>query len=177
MAGRNPAEAVENYRGPLQRALSCAILAVLNVRGGYQPGREHGLTLGDGGVQPLRGVNLSFSIAQRYRIVEDPTPGQGPWRVQTTSYSYSLETRDEQEVLRYDWHPFAEGEISFPHVHLGAGARVGLPELRVAHLPTGRISVEQFVDLLLTDFGAEALKDDWRTILAQTSQGFSDWGS
>ena len=43
-----------------------------------------------------------------------------------------------------------------PHLHIGygAGGRLVRPDLRDAHLPTRRISVEEFVRCVIVDFHA-----------------------
>ncbi len=92
MPGRTPAEAVNNFLGPLQRVISCVTRAQLNVKGGYYPTTDepHALVLGDGLPQKLPGeTDLSLVLKQFYYVirVEDPdrTPGRSaPPNITTT---------------------------------------------------------------------------------------------
>jgi hypothetical protein len=48
-------------------------------------------------------------------------------------------------------------------MHLGAAAELGFAALGRAHLPTGRIGLEDAI----RDLGAEACRDDWRDVLGE----------
>lgn len=67
---------------------------------------------------------------------------RGPWKVQTTAYFYELR-RGEHELIAYHWHPQGASSYTTPHLHIGPGAELGFAALRRAHLPTGRIAVEE----------------------------------
>ena len=58
--------------------------------------------------------------------------------------------------------------MTFPHLHLVQGAAVGRQELQTAHLPTGRVSIEQFLQVCFGDFKAEPLRDNYEAILAES---------
>lgn len=171
MPGRTPAEAVVDYRDPIQRAVDCVVPTVVNIRGGYHPSdRPHSLILGDGSPQRLRGTRIVISLSHLYRVMllEDPDDPRGSWGVNTVGYMYALCEREGPEILSYHWHPFREGEFTLPHLHLGAGAGIGRPELVAAHLPTGRIAIEDFLRLVLRDFGATPRRSDWEAVLSET---------
>lgn len=173
MAGKTPREAVQNFVGPLQTALSCVTNSVLQIYGGYYPRSEpHVATIADGDPVPLRGDSrISLQIRHWYRIVEDAGP-RGPWKVQTAGYYYSLKDSSDQEILAYHWHP--QSEPTFPHLHLEAGAGIGRQELTKAHLPTERISLEHVLRIALNDFGCYPLKPDWEEVLAQTQSAYDE---
>lgn len=162
---------------PLQRALSCASPSVVNVGGGYYPRNDpHILVLGDGGPQRLRESDLTLSIFQQYHVI--PVPDErGPWKVSIAGYVYIVEDGNGAEVIGYHWHPFAQGEILAPHLHLGAGSKVGRVELSRAHLPTGRVSVEDLLTTLFRDFAVRPLRDDWPAVLEETRRAFEVWRS
>ena len=57
--------------------------------------------------------------------------------------------------------------IVTPHLHLEQGARVGRPEVRDAHLPTGAISVGTLLRFLIQDLLVTPERQDWEPILAE----------
>lgn len=172
MAGNTPSEAVNNFLGPLQLAISCVTRTVVSVSGGYHPRPDpHVATIGNGGPVPLSGdSNISLVLRHHYRIVEDSRP-RGPWKVSTAGYYYILcESSSSKEILGYHWHP--DVEPSFPHLHLEAGARVGREEFAKAHLPTGRVALEDVLRLAINGFGIKPLREDWSDILDSTQTKF-----
>jgi hypothetical protein len=175
--GKTPREAVQNYVTPLQQAVSCVSKAVLRPSG-YDPSDEPLVLLSQQMPDRLATTDLYFDVAQWFRIIEDPA--NGPWRVTTEGYKYTIETEDGEEILGYHWHPRSLSHIREPHLHLGTGARIGRSELETAkaHLPTGRVSMEDFIQLLIEVFAAHPRRD-WRTILKATGDLFwkyASWG-
>jgi hypothetical protein len=172
LAGRTPHEAVREFIGPLQLALSCVTSEVLRAGGYHVADEPHALTLGRGLPVRLRGEGrLSLTFDHHYRIVEDPGP-RGPYKCSTTSYLYGLDDSDGREVLSYQWHPSGRSPVTWPHLHLGAGAAVGRLELARAHLPTGRVSIEEVLRLAISELGVEPLREDWREVLERTQQAY-----
>ncbi|HZB83603.1 MAG TPA: hypothetical protein VE288_12265 [Rubrobacteraceae bacterium] len=45
-------------------------------------------------------------------------------------------------------------------------------ELQAAHLPTGRVSLEAFIRLLIEDFEVPTLRGDWEEALARSEEEF-----
>ncbi|MBI4579704.1 MAG: hypothetical protein HY718_08385 [Planctomycetes bacterium] len=176
MAGRTSAQAVQAFVDPLQLALSCVTDAVVNIGGGYHPADEpHALTLGDGSPVRLRGdPPLALSVILHYRIVR-ATGQRGLWRVQAIGYLYALEDPDGREVLAYHWHPLGHSAVLHPHLHLGAGARVGFPRLSDAHLPTGWVALEAVLRLAVADLGVEPRRADWDEVLRRTQKALEQW--
>ena len=173
MAGKSPAEAVNAYLDPLTRALSCVTRGVLNVSpGGYLAELSpHALVLGNGR-QRLAG-GLVLGLEQAYEIVEAEGE-RGPWKCSTTWYAYSLDDEDG-EIIAYHWHPAGDSDVTRPHAHLGPGAQVGRAGLAKAHLPTNRVSVEDFLLLGIRDLGVKPQRKDWPKILEETRETFEDW--
>jgi hypothetical protein len=124
----------------------------------------------------LGGTSLYFDVGQWFYIVEDPV--NGPWRVTTAGYKYTIETEDAEEILGYHWHPDSPSPFKYPHLHLGKGAQIGRRELEGAklHLPTGRVSMEDFIRLVVEVFNARA-REDWRDVLSRTARRFWDFAS
>lgn len=173
MAGRTPPEAVQRFLDSLQRSLSCVTGAVLNPKGGYHPSEfPHPLTLGSGlPVELGGGSGLAMAVRQQYRIAERPSRHE-PWKVTTVAYYYTLRESGGSEIISYQWHPNQRSAVTYPHLHLGAGAgdlRSGLTE---SHLPTGRVALEDFVRLLIEGFGARPLREDWEEVLEKSRAEF-----
>lgn len=178
MAGASPKQPVENFVRPLQRALSCVTTAVIDRQGGYDLGVIYALTVNAGEPVRLARVarpsDIAIRIGQQYRIVH-AEGDRGPLKVQTVAYMYTLEDADGREVFGYHWHPESRSPSSFPHIHFGAGAMVGRAEVQRAHFPTGRVSVEEFLRLLIEAFDVRTRRRDWRAVLQQTQAAFSKW--
>lgn len=176
MVGRTPHEAVTNFYLPLQKAVDCVTRAVLDVGGGYYVAdKPHILSFVDAESIKLSGdTGLRLRIIHWYYVVED-TGDRGPWKVATAGYSYALRQSDECEIISFHWHPKSESSITFPHLHLGPGAEVGLRALATAHIPTGRIAIEDVLRLAIIDFGVKPRREDWQDILNESQAAYEEW--
>jgi hypothetical protein len=175
LAGRTPAEAVGAFLAPLQQAIGCLTPTILNVSGGYHVAdRPHALTLGDGDPVRLAGEHdLSLSVMQQYVLAES-AGARGPWKVRTTAYLYELQ-RNEAELLVYHWHPSGVSPQTNPHLHIGPAAELGFKPLQGAHVPTGRIALEELLRMAVVEFGARPRRKDWDQVLERTQVGYEDW--
>lgn len=176
MAGRSPHEAFRNFLDPLQRAVSCVTRDVIYHQGGHFPHPvPHVLTLGKARLVKLAGRGgIHLSMIMHYRLV--PAEGErGPWKVSTVAYYYNLHDAGGKEIISYQWHPESRSSATNPHLHLGAGALVGHAELAKAHLPTGRVALEDVIRIAITDLGADPLRPDWQEVLAESQRAFEDW--
>ena len=117
------------------------------------------------------GTDRTIQVSQQYRLIESPDPRE-PWRVKTVAYHYTLGETEGHEILSYQWHPNVPGSVSFPRLHLQHGARLGRPEFERAHLPTGRVTLEDFVQLLIGDFSVPPTREDWEQALEESSREF-----
>lgn len=163
MPGRSPAEAIHTFVDPLKYALAAVARANICLSpGGYAPqlGTEYSWTLNDGEGATLRGGYVLYA-AMKFRVIEDPT--NGPFRVTTNAYGYSLEEDGDSEIFAVHWHP--DGAYKRPHVHLGSWAAANGPIDYRHHLPTGRMTFEQSIRWAL-EFGVEPLGDDSDSRLA-----------
>jgi len=52
-------------------------------------------------------------------------------------------------------------------MHLGVAAELGFADLGSAHLPTGRIGLDDLLRLAIRDLGVEPRRDDWREVLGE----------
>jgi hypothetical protein len=101
---------------------------------------------------------------------------RGPWKVETRAYSYALCGVEGAELLAYHWHPETEEEgrrVREPHLHVRDPRAPRWP-LRKAHLPTGRVALEDVV-VLAIELGAKPLRRDWRVVLVRTRAAFHRW--
>lgn len=176
MAGKDPRGAVQAYVRPLQQALSCVTDKILTRPQDYSPGRIHVLTFAtDDGLAPLAsrtripGSRFLLSFSQHYRIIHvSDEPDRGPWNVSTAAYLYELDDADGHHVLAYHWHPEGRSHFSTPHMHLGHGARIGRTDLANAHLPTGRIAIQELLRAAITQLGVQPRREDWSVVLERT---------
>lgn len=175
LAGETPYEAYDNFRHPLQRALSCvnkeAHLWALSSNG-YSPGQVHALAPDRGDPVKLLGErDISLTALFTYRV-ESVDGEHGPWRVTTTAYVHVLEDSSRQEIIAYHWHPKQGSAFNFPHLHIGRGIGVNLGEIHKYHIPTSRVALEEVLRLAIGEFGVEARRADWREVIDETQAEF-----
>ncbi|MGH3088110.1 MAG: hypothetical protein ACRDSJ_12420 [Rubrobacteraceae bacterium] len=181
MAGATPYDAFQNFRRPLQRAIGCvaspSVVFWSQSSDGYTPGLQHVLTFSDGEPVFFKGEKrIGLSSFFWYRAVRAEGE-RGEWKIRTTAYYHTLEDESRREIIAYHWHPEQPGPIDFPHLHLGAGIGAEMGEVYKAHIPTGRVSLEDVIRLAIRDFGVEPQRDDWREILDETQATFEEWHS
>lgn len=118
-----------------------------------------------------RDPSLTLDIRMQYKIVE-ASGERGPYKVTITAYMYIVDDHRGREVFSYHWQPDGP-KVKFPYLH------VEHPHFKKAHFPTGRISLEEVLRLLIVDFGVRPLRSDWDKILTETHQKFATyrtWG-
>lgn len=122
--------------------------------------------LGDGSSVPLTGdARLALRILFTFAIVPSPQT-RDRWTTEIMSYFYTLHDRDDdREIVSYHWHPEGRSPVTTPHLHLGAGARIGRSQLSEAHFPTGHIVLGSFLHLAIAGLYARPLRRDWHAIV------------
>lgn len=87
--------------------------------------------------------------------------------MRTVGCSYTLLSRDEQELIAYHWQLSGPNPVDWPHVHLGAGLlrQEVARSFGRAPWPTEPITFAAFVRVLVDDLGVEPLRSDWRARL------------
>lgn len=161
MPGRNPRDAREAFLAPLRRSLSCITAAQLFVAG-KQAGETEALTLSDDPL-PLNSGRIGtvkLVLGHQFRVVKD---GEG-WHVSTTAYRYHLLDGSDRELIGWHWHP---GTVTYPHVHVDAG-----PIHRRVHVPTGRVSIESVLRMLVNDMDVPTIREDFREIFEDAERKF-----
>lgn len=144
------------------------------VSSGHRPHNgPYALTFGSGEAVPLRGLHdLSLAFTHRYAVVRAEAE-RGPWKVTTRGYIYELLHAQGQRLIAYHWHPDTRKEITWPHLHL-PGHTTPL-DLRKAHVPTGRVSVEAVLRFAIDELQVQPMRGDWRTVLSETEAAFHKW--
>jgi hypothetical protein len=169
LAGKTSNQAVKTFLEPIRQAISCLTKHVVTASG-FDPnnGRPHVLTINNGDPVKLSSSDpISFTFQMQYRIVEAEGE-RGQWKVKTAGYNYSIQDESEQEILGYHWHP--NTVLAYPHLHICSASGVNL--LRKIHLPTGRISVEDVLQLLIEQFKVRPIRQDWQKVLKRTKAGY-----
>lgn len=142
--------------------------AVVLHRGEYTVNTPGAIWVGETGTIRLAGQRkLRLNIKLNYEIIRHPTQ-QGSYKIKTTSYNYSVRDKNDKELLRYDWHPDVDPAVKYPHLHIEDSA------LKKLHLPTSRITVEQVLRLLITQFNVKPRRRDWQAILETGMRNFED---
>lgn len=160
MAARTRHAAVSAFVDALQQALSCVTPSVLYHS--HETGARQALTLADDPVRlaSTRGPREAFwlSVIHQYEAVrQDRT-----WRI---SSRVLLPRR------RPTWRRAAELALA-PCRHVQAAASNVAALDRRRHLPTGRVSLEAVLRLLLTEFDVRPRRPDWDGVLAVREEAF-----
>lgn len=144
--------------------------------GGYSDtSRLHVLSINRGEPAALQAASgasrLRLGVKLQYRFTQ--TGAKAHWNASAAAYKYTIETNDGREVLAYHWHPDANSPVVSPHVHLGSTVlrRDGVLGRR-AHVPTGRVPLQQVIRLAIIDLGAAPIRPDWSEVLDRTEHEF-----
>lgn len=179
MPGKTPHEAVRNFVDPLHLSLMCLVQHTechpKHMGGAEALGANRTLTFNGGkpmwcetgGAEPDR-YGLIATIG--YRIISDPRPNMGPIRVTTLEYGYDIVIPKQGDpagtsLLSWHWHPDVPN-VPQPHMHLEKGVSAQMHDaLHKAHVPTGRVALEDVIEFMIVDLEVEPTCSDWREIL------------
>lgn len=186
MPGRSPTQAFKNYIKPLRQALQCITDSRLTVakRQTIEVDTLYAVVLNDMDPVPIRGeIPLGFTAGQTVSIITtEASDPRGPYRASTARYFYEIATTEGQEILSFHWTPEepGRGAITFPHLHVGRALIANQTTIRPedfhkVHIPTGRVSIEAVVRLLITEFGVTHRNPRWRQILQRSETAFPRW--
>lgn len=116
--------------------------------------------------------------ALRYTIGFVPDVDQGEsYRLEPLAYSYGILDAKDREILLFHWHPSGMSDVFTPHLHMPCVGKVALGtlsgkenrgrsvDLGRMHVPTGYISIEDVVELLVDEFDVAPRRPDWLDIL------------
>jgi hypothetical protein len=158
---RSRSQAAGDFVDSLQQIVSGVTNSVLRLsHGGYGPDPgPHKITFPRGPAEIDSSPEMVLKVSHWYYITETAEPA-GTWRVHTASYYYGLELVDGPEIIAYHWHPEGQSQVTWPHLHLEAGAQVGFDRLAGIHLPSGRVALEEIIRMAI-GLGARPLRNDW----------------
>ena len=163
--GRTAHEVEANYLENLQRLVSCVTPSVVTAELHQPFPVPHSATINDGEPVLLSGASrLQLAFRQSF-VVEESEQGSS-WWVVVGSYSYEIHDADGRQVLLYHWHPRGNSPVVIPHLHLEQGVGVIREEVRNAHLPTGEVSLNAVLRVLIEEMGVNPRRSDWESILA-----------
>jgi len=156
---RSPEAAAKQFRRTITDVLRCITEAYVDIsEQEAASGEITALTLG-GGLPvrldlPTPHSRLSLSVTINYRVISE-TAG---WRVHTEKYFYTLDD-GTNEIIAFHWDP-TNVEVRYPHLHLAYASGVQHPVLQTAHIPTGRVLIEDVIWLTIREFQVECLNRD-----------------
>jgi len=166
LPGKTPHQAVKDCLAPLSLAVSCLTHDVL-VASGSGLDKLESLALNKGSPSRLRGRRLYITVKMLYRVTE-AVGERGPWKVSTAAYFYAFHDEKQREILAFHWHPETEGQKE-PHLHFYGASNI-MTLLAKVHLPTGRITLEQFLRFLIVELDVKPLRNDWERVLDGTER-------
>ena len=174
-------ECIWNHARPLQDALHCVTAAKIQVKG-RSLNVDHAVTFQHGLEVTLRRSDhrssLLLAVTQGYRILRNSEVGEQPdFRLTITLYYYTIMSIDGREIVSFQWHPNSGG-VDSPHLHIGSlmidtnRHDLGRRFSRL-HLPTSRVSIEQVIEALITQFDLTPMRADWRSVLDEGLGAFT----
>jgi len=94
------------------------------------------------------------------------------WRVRVESYRYHIvDHRTRHELFAFHWDPVLK--VTFPHMHLGFGMRGhALPIDNKAHIPTGKVPIEDVVVFAISELRIKPLVPDWKDKITAAKERF-----
>jgi len=153
VAGKTPREAADNFVSFLRETLSCISDHFLSA---YQQSEKLYKLYYEpyARVTAKSGDAYLVSVTQIFRTIPHPEQ-KGQFKATTQEYSYRLLAGpgENTEILAYHWHPQEPG-VNYPHLHLRLYPRV--------HFPSSRVCLEDFVTLLMRDYGVRGEKVAFR---------------
>jgi hypothetical protein len=137
------------------------------VASGSAVNRLESLALNLGSPSRLRGKHLYVTVKLQYRVTHAEGES-GPWKVSTAAYFYALHDEKQREIMAFHWHPETEGQKQ-PHLHLYDASNIATMLAKV-HVPTGRITLEQYLRFLIVELKVRPLRSDWQKVLEGTER-------
>lgn len=129
----------------------------------------------DGSYVSLAGEHsLQLFLSIEYELVRADDPQRGPWKVSSRGYKYHVLTADHTELALFHWHP--NTPPAHPHLHLGSSqlAKNAVISSKT-HVPSGRIALEEVIQLLILDWGVVPRRSDWEAVLNESLHVFRTW--
>jgi hypothetical protein len=177
LPGKTPAEAFDLYAKPLKAVLGCLTRETLLRTPIPDSEDQNGNALQRfffvKSPVLLKDSGLAFDFSHYFRIVWNGETST--YRVKTISYTYEIEDEaTRHEILAFHWEPDSpRSRVKTPHLHLGFALRdKSLPFHNKAHIPSGRVPVEDVVSFLISDLQVTPLNSDWSAVIAAARHSF-----
>jgi hypothetical protein len=174
LPGDTPEEAFESYALPLKQVLGCVTSAHIRRPPGRQFGNESSPSLFAFTENPARlngSRDLCLYFSQWFYV--------GPFdekrfKVYTTSYRYHVINAADtyHELISFHWEP-GRSATDNPHIHIGFSARDCDPPFSPkAHIPSGRVPIEDVVLFLIEELKVEPITHEWQAIILKARSAF-----
>lgn len=170
---RTATQAFDAYARPLEAALACVAQPHFASKP-IQVDVPRVFTFQQGTVNLKRighQTNLHFEFFLGYRIIhERSNRTQGPFWVETESWTYNILNTNRRDLLTYHWTPIDQQHPD-PHLHVGSailnssGHELGKGFSKL-HIATGLVSIQQIVRMLIEEFDVQPVNDNWEAILS-----------
>lgn len=92
--------------------------------------------------------------------------------VETSRYIYypSSEMNEANWLFRYDYNRISESGVPCSHLHVNM-TKDDEP-FKEIHFPTGRVSIEQIIAHLITEYKVKPMRAGWLELLTKSHRGF-----
>lgn len=114
-----------------------------------------------------------FEFTSSFNVVQSDDP-RNAHVARIVSYEYRLLDREDREILAFHWHPVGLSDVTDPHLHLSSrlnpldmGRDQDPLPLAEMHIPTGFVTLEDIVRLLISEFGIRPRRADWDDTLRE----------
>jgi hypothetical protein len=156
--------------GALNRTVSDSRLSVEPIVGYPDAFELTRVVDGDDVPLELDGTTARLYV-QQVVVVEDG-------RCRTESYVYRLQADESPKswLMRWEYRrepPVADYPYELSHVHMNGTFFNGTPADHL-HVPTERIELKVVIRHLITEWGVKPRTEDWKKILEESAEGFSD---
>jgi hypothetical protein len=165
LSARSAHEAIKRFLDPLNLAVSCVSRTPIQQTFEAKPQVGRMSFQGNEAVRLNSRHNLSLQVFHAFEVSADHIG----WRVRSRAYMYHVYAGEEREIIAFHWHP-DRGPVALPHAHFKT-LNDPFP-MGKAHMPTGRVSLESVIRLLIDELAVEPMRRDWRGVLAKTERAF-----
>lgn len=137
---------------------------------------EGGLAQEDDVVLLTDGRLLRLSIT----LFRAPHEGGHRMKVEQASYQYQADQTGTRWIFRYDYRREPQGQHPATHLQVRGNLLEPIPlyrgMLERVHFPTGRVSLEAVIRLLIEQFAVRPNRppEIWRRVLAESERAFEE---
>lgn len=186
MPGSSPGEAVAAFLDPVKsalRVLDCEGVLVYRDHPPLDAVQTATLERGEGMRVAATGPysHLRLLVVLEFKVIRcEEDEVRGPYRCTSVGYIFELQDASNTEIVSYHWHPTHRASpVTKPHAHVGDKY---VEQMARLHIPTPRVTVEEFVEVCIDQFGAATRmeEDAWRERLGESldrHRQYREWGT